>query len=40
VLNTQSVTYKIKDLNDEIIGTFYNEELQKTIFLFKNATLK
>jgi hypothetical protein len=33
ILNTQPVTYKIKDLNDEeIIGTFYNEELQKTAF--------
>jgi hypothetical protein len=32
VLNTP-VTYKIKDLNDEeIIETFYTEELQKTIF--------
>jgi hypothetical protein len=33
ILNTQPITYKIKDLNDdEIIGTFYNEELQKTAF--------
>jgi transposase InsO family protein len=34
ILNTQPVTYKIKDLDDdeEIKGTFYNEELQKTIF--------
>ena len=34
ILNTQPVTYKIKDLNDEeIIGTFYNEELQKNNIL-------
>jgi hypothetical protein len=33
ILNTQPVTYKIKDLNgEEIIGSFYNEELQKTAF--------
>jgi len=33
ILNTQPVTYKIKDLIDEeIIGTFYNEELKKTKF--------
>jgi hypothetical protein len=33
VLNTQPVTYKIKDLNnEEVIGSFYNEELQKTLF--------
>jgi len=33
ILNTEPVTYKIKDLDDEeIIGSFYNEELQKTIF--------
>ena len=33
ILNTNPTTYKIKDFNDEeIIGTFYNEELQKTIF--------
>jgi hypothetical protein len=33
ILNTQPVTYKIKDLNDEeIIGTFYNEELKKLNF--------
>jgi len=30
ILKTRPVTYKIKDLNGEqIIGTFYNEELQK-----------
>jgi hypothetical protein len=33
ILNTQPVTYTVKDLNEEeIIGTFYNEELQKTSF--------
>jgi hypothetical protein len=33
ILMTQPVTYKIKDLNSEkVIGTFYNEELQKTAF--------
>jgi hypothetical protein len=33
VLKTRPVTYKIKDLNgDEIVCTFYNEELQKTAF--------
>ena len=33
ILNTNPVTHKIKDLNgEEIIETFYNEELQKTIF--------
>ena len=33
ILNTEPITYKIKDLdNEEIIGIFYNEELQKTIF--------
>ena len=33
ILNTQPVTYKIKDLNnEEIVGSFYNEELQKTAF--------
>jgi glycosylphosphatidylinositol transamidase (GPIT) subunit GPI8 len=33
ILNTNPTTYKIEDLDDEeIIGTFYNEELQKTIF--------
>jgi len=33
ILNTNPVTYKIKDLNnEEIIGSFYNEELQETIF--------
>jgi len=33
ILNTQPITYKIIDLNDEeIIGIFYNEELQKTKF--------
>ena len=33
ILNTKPTAYKIKDLNDEeIIGIFYNEELQKTIF--------
>ena len=31
VLKTRPVTYKIKDLNgEEIVGTFSNEELQKT----------
>ena len=30
ILNTKPITYKIKDLNgEEIIGTFYNEELKK-----------
>ena len=39
ILNTQPVTYKIKILNDEeIIGTFYNAQLQKTIYLFKKIT--
>jgi glycosylphosphatidylinositol transamidase (GPIT) subunit GPI8 len=34
ILNTQPITYKIKDFNDEeIIGTFYNEELQKNRIL-------
>ena len=33
ILNTQPVTYKIKALDGEkIIGSFYNEELQKTVF--------
>jgi len=33
ILQTRPVTYKIKDLNGEqIIGTFYNQELQKTAF--------
>jgi hypothetical protein len=33
ILNTNPVTYKIKYLDgEEITGTFYNEELQKTIF--------
>jgi hypothetical protein len=33
ILNTQPVTYKIKDLNnEEIIGSFYNKELQKKGF--------
>jgi hypothetical protein len=33
ILNTEPITYTIKDLNnEEIIGNFYNEELQKTIF--------
>jgi hypothetical protein len=33
ILKTRPVTYKIKDLNGEqIIGTFYNGELQKTVF--------
>jgi transcription antitermination factor NusG len=33
ILNTKPITYKIKDLNgEEIIGTFYNEELQNTLF--------
>jgi len=33
ILNTEPITYKIEDLdNEEIIGSFYNEELQKTIF--------
>jgi len=36
ILNIKHVTYKIKDLNDEdIIGTFYNEELQKQYFKLK-----
>ena len=31
ILKTRPLTYKIKDLNGEqIVGTFYNEELQKT----------
>jgi hypothetical protein len=34
VLKTRPVTYKIKDLNgEEIVGTFYNEELQKNCIL-------
>ena len=34
ILNTNPITYKIKDLNDEkIIGSFYSKELQKTIYL-------
>jgi glycosylphosphatidylinositol transamidase (GPIT) subunit GPI8 len=33
ILNTIHITYKIIDLNnEEIIGSFYNEELQKTKF--------
>jgi len=33
ILNTEPINYKIKDLdNEEIVGIFYNEELQKTIF--------
>ena len=33
VLNTRPVTYKIKDENGEdIIGSFYEKELQKTVF--------
>jgi len=33
ILNTKPITYKIKDLNEEeTIGTFYNEELQKKIY--------
>jgi hypothetical protein len=35
ILNTRPTTYKIKELTgkrEEIIGTFYNEELQKTAF--------
>lgn len=33
ILKTRPITYKIKDLNEEqIIGTFYNKELQKTAF--------
>ena len=33
ILKTRPVTNKIKDLNgEEIVGTFYNEELQKTAF--------
>lgn len=33
ILNTNPITYKIKDLNNENIeGSFYNEELQKTKF--------
>jgi len=31
ILDTKPITYKIKDINNEIIeGSFYNEELQKT----------
>jgi hypothetical protein len=34
ILNKKPTTYKIKDSSgEEIIGTFYNEELQKNIFL-------
>jgi hypothetical protein len=33
ILNTRPTTYKIKGLNGEkIIGTLYNEEMQKTLF--------
>ena len=33
ILKTRPVTYKIKDLEGEqVIGTFYNQELQKTAF--------
>ena len=33
VLQTNPITYKIKDLNnEEIIGSFYEKELQKTKF--------
>lgn len=33
IVFTQPVTYKIQALNgEEIIGSFYNEELQKTVF--------
>ena len=33
ILKTWPVTYKIKDLEGEqVIGTFYNQELQKTTF--------
>lgn len=33
ILNTTPITYKIKDLNDEeILGTFYQNELQSTLF--------
>ena len=33
VKNTNPITYKIKDLNDEeILGSFYTQELQKTKF--------
>lgn len=33
ILNTNPITYKIIDLkNEEIVGSFYNEELQKTKF--------
>jgi len=33
ILNTNPITYKIIDLNnEEIIGSFYNQELQKTKF--------
>ena len=33
ILKTNPITYKIKDLNDEpILGSFYFQELQKTIF--------
>lgn len=40
ILNTKPTTYKIKDLNGKHnIGTFYNEELQKTLFWFKETIL-
>ena len=33
ILNTNPITYKIIDLNNgEIIGSFYNQELQKSVF--------
>jgi hypothetical protein len=33
ILKTRPVTYKIKDLNwEQIVGTFYNEELRKSVF--------
>ena len=33
VNNTNPITYKLKDLNDEpILGSFYAQELQKTKF--------
>jgi len=33
ILNTKPVTYNIKDLDvEQIVGSFYNEELQKTVF--------
>jgi len=33
IFKTRPVTYKIKDIEGEqVIGTFYNQELQKTAF--------